>query len=529
MQAVVGTDMGEREKGFPAVARIAALLLAALWLVLAAVTFVWLYQSYESTSRRIGERLGAASTVVATNASFINALAAQALRRIDETLPQQIAMADGDQIRNIDDAVEGLPGVVQAYVVDADGKTIYSTDPKIKPVDITDREYFAALRNGARDYVSSLLVSRLNGKQIFVFSRRLERNGTFAGAAMVSFEAEVLASVWRAVDLGNNSTVSLIRKDGQLVARFPLADGPLDMSKYVLFTDYLPKAPSGSYEAISPLDEAHRMVGYQAVDGAPFVALAALDYSEALEPFRRNAVAATILGILTTAGAAITGWWIRTLYRRDRLKTVALEAANSQNALLLREIHHRVKNNLQSVHSLLRMQGLPPDAQKSLSARIMAMIAVHEQIYRNDAFATIELRDLIPAVVDKLIEAYEAPVEAAYAIDAVQVNGDHATSIALLLNELVTNSLKYAREDMAGLRLAIAVSAGGEERVTLTVSDNGRGFDIEAARRGMGSRLINGVVRQLNGSFRYAMNDGTTFIADLDLKGMDKAHLSAAG
>ncbi len=519
--------MGEKGTGFPSVARIAALLLAALWLVLAAVTCVWLYQSYETTNRRIGERLGAASTVVATNASFINALAAQALRRIDETLPQQIAMADGDQIRNIDDAVEGLPGVVQAYVVDAGGETIYSTDPKIRPVNITDREYFAALKNGARDYVSPLLVSRLNGEQIFVFSRRLERNGVFAGAAMVSFEANVLASVWRAVDLGNNSTISLIRKDGQLVARFPLADGPLDMSGYVLFTDYLPKAPSGTYEAISPLDEAHRMVGYQAVNGAPFVALAALDYREAMEPFRRNAVAAAILGILTTAGAAITGWWIRTLYRRDRLKTAALEAANSQNALLLREIHHRVKNNLQSVQSLLRMQGLPPDAQKSLSARIMAMIAVHEQIYRNDAFAMVELRNLIPAVVDKLVEAYEAPVEITYAIDAVEVSGDHATSIALLLNEVVTNSLKYACEDMVGLRLSISASATGRDRMTLTVSDNGNGFDPEAVPRGMGSRLINGVVRQLNGGYRYEINGGTTFIADLDLKMMEKA--GAAG
>lgn len=527
--AAVGTEMGEKQAGFPAVARIAALLLVALWLVLAAVTFVWLYQSYETTNRRIGERLGAASTVVATNASWIAALATQALRRIDEALPSEIAMAGGEQTHNINDAVDGLPGAVQAYVVDAGGKTVYSTDPQIKSISITDRKYFSVLKEGARDYVSSLLISRLDGQQIFVFSRRLERNGAFAGAAMVSFSANVLMSVWRAIDLGDGSTISLVRKDGQLVARFPPAEGPLDMSGHVLFTDYLPKAPAGTYESISPLDGVHRMVGYQAVDGTPFVALAALDYREAMEPFRRNAMAAAILGVLTTVGAAITVWWIRTLYRRDRLKTVALEAANSQNALLLREIHHRVKNNLQSVQSLLRMQGLPPDAQKSLSARIMAMIAVHEQIYRNDAFAMIELRNLVPAMVDKLVEAYEAPVEIVYSIDAVRVSGDHATAIALLLNEVVTNSLKYAREDMKGLHLNITVAAGEPDRVTLSVSDNGNGFDPEAMRRGMGSRLISGVVRQLNGSFRYEIGEGTTFVADLDLKAADKAGLPATG
>ena len=515
--------MVEKEAGSQSVARIALLLLAGLWFILAAVTSVWLYQSRETINGRIGERLEAATTVVATNATWITALAAQALRRIDESLPREIAGGDGKQSRDIEDAVKGLPGAVQAYVVDAAGNTIYSTDPNIKPINITDREYFAALKSGAKDYVSSLLVSRLNGQQIFVYSRRLERNGAFAGAAMVSFEADILMPVWAAVDLGANSTVSLIRNDGMLVARYPLADGPLDMKGYVLFTDYLRKAPTGIYEAVSPLDSAHRMVGYRRIAGTPLVAVAALDYADAMEPFRRNALAAVILGVSTTVGAGIAGWWIRALYRRDRLKTRALEEANAQNALLLREIHHRVKNNLQAVQALLRMQGLPQEVQTSLAARIMAMIAVHEQIYQNDAFARIDLRYLIPAVVDKLKEAYDSPVSVDYAIAPIQVSSDYATSIALLLNEVVTNSLKYAAEDRNTLTLSIAVSVNGSRQATLVVSDNGRGFDVAAAPRGMGSRLIAGVMRQLNGTCRYEIDAGTTFVAEIDLKAMDKA------
>ncbi len=71
--------------------------------------------------------------------------------------------------------------------MDAQGRfVIYSTDPQIKPVDITDRVYFKAVRDGQAEYMSSLLVSRLNGSQIFVFSKRISEAGAFAGAIMVS-------------------------------------------------------------------------------------------------------------------------------------------------------------------------------------------------------------------------------------------------------------------------------------------------------------------------------------------------------
>ena len=263
------------------------MIIIAMFVSLLLMLALWLTTSYRDAVRRTEERAIAASKIVASNVSLLDSLARQALQRIDETLGENLVPASVE-VRNIDEAVADLPGQVKAYVVDDTGLTLYSTDPMVKPISIVDRPYFSELAKGAKQHISSLLISRLNGEQIFAFSRRLERNGRFAGAAVVSFEVKVLADVWEAVDLGPNSTVSFARSDGQLVARYPLADGPLDMSKYVLFTDYLPKAPDGTYDAISPVDGAHRIVAYRTVDGTGLIALASADHDFGIQRFWRD-------------------------------------------------------------------------------------------------------------------------------------------------------------------------------------------------------------------------------------------------
>lgn len=498
-------------------ARAAATIIVAMFFSLILLLGLWLSSSYRDAIRRTEERAVAASKIVATNVSFLDSLAHQALQRIDEVLGDDIAQAAPSQVRNIGEAVSNLPGQVRAYVVDRRGLTVYSTSPMARPIDIVDRPYFSELAKGARQYVSSLLVSRVTGKQTFVFSRRLERDGRFAGAAVVSFEVEMLAGIWEAVDLGPNSTVSFARSDGQLVARYPLADGPLDMSGYVLFTDYLPRAPAGTYEAISPVDAAHRIVAYRKIDGTNLIALASADYDFGVRSFWRNVMVAASVLVLAGIGLLAAAGWIRHLRRRDAAQSQLLKDALADNQLLLREIHHRVKNNLQSVHSVIQLHRLPAEVQKSLAERISAMVAVHEQIYRRDEFARLCARDLLKSVAGKLLHAYGAPVAVDYDIDDVAVAAERATPLALLTNEVLTNALKYAFPDGRQGRISIALKAIGDGRARLTIRDDGVGFDPAAVQPGMGSTLIKGAVGQLGGTYAFASDGGTVFTAELKI------------
>ena len=200
----------------------------------------------------------------------------QILQRVDETLGPNLSVPSPDAGTKLAQSVAALPGSVKVYVVDADGVTQLTTDPQFKPIDVRDREYFQAVAKGETWHVTPLLVSRLNGEQIFVISRRIERNGTFAGAAIVSLNSDFMKEIWRTLNFDAKSTVSLIRDDGQLVSRYPLPEGPLDLSKYILFTYYLPKSPSGIYEAISPADGESRVVAYRRVPDTNLVALASV-------------------------------------------------------------------------------------------------------------------------------------------------------------------------------------------------------------------------------------------------------------
>ena len=210
-----------------------------------------------------------------------------------------------------------MPGSVKVYVVDANGVTQLTTDPQFKPIDVRDREYFQAVAKGEAWHVTPLLVSRLNGEQIFVISRRIERNGTFAGAAIVSLNSDFMKEIWRTLNFDAKSTVSLIRDDGQLVSRYPLPEGPLDLSKYILFTDYLPKAPSGTYEANSPADGESRVVAYRRVPDTNLVALASVSEAPVLAAVWNNAAWALALGIPAILALFALAYWTFSLLRKD--------------------------------------------------------------------------------------------------------------------------------------------------------------------------------------------------------------------
>jgi len=491
-----------------------ALIAAFFFLFLLVVAISILHARREAEDKALA-RAATSSQVVATNARWIHELSRQALRRMDDALGADLTARSVGSVQDIREAVDSLPGIVKAYVVLADGTTLYSTDPQLKPIDIRDRDYFAKLAEGAQWYTSPLLVSRLNDQQIFVFSKRLDRNGQFAGAAIISFDVMLFEGIWASLDFDATSTVSLIRADGQLMARYPLADGPLDMSGYVLFTDHLSKNDSGTYAAISPADGVARFVGYSKVEGTGLVAVASVSSKAAFASFWRVATITLIIALPAILGLGAASIWITRLLRRDARQQAELAIALDNNLLLLRDVHHRVKNNLQSIQSLVRLQPIPQQVKTDLQSRIAAMTAVHEHIYRLDQYAEVSANLLIPAIVEPLVKVFDSAVRIELDIDPIEIDRDHATSLALLINELVTNSLKYAFPDNRDGVIRVSLKATGDGRCVLSVVDDGVGFDPEASAPGMGSRLIRGMLVQLNGSHTYDTSAGTSFVAEL--------------
>ncbi|HEV2518073.1 MAG TPA: cache domain-containing protein [Devosia sp.] len=486
-----------------------AIGLMVTFLVLFAALFgYFIAVGVNQTNQRFQERSSAAAQVVAADVFWIVEVANQTLRRVDTALGP--AMSGNPQ--DLKPALDGLPAVVDVYIIDAEANTIYATVPGADAVSVSDRDYFTALRDGAEFYTSPMIVSRLTGDRIFVFSKRVERNGAFAGAIMVSYSDSMLENIWKTLDLGDGSTISLVRDDGQLMARYPPAEEAVDLSALPLFTQYLPASPEGSYASDrSPVDGVARVVSYRAVEGTSIIALASVATDEAWQAFVRNILIVLLIVSPVIVGLALGSWWIVVLLNRDTRHT-------EQLTTLFREIHHRVKNNMASVQALVRMQNIPDEAKRDLQSRFAAMAALHEHIYRHDGYASVSARELVPAMVEQVNAAYGSTAAIEYDIADVEIGHDQATPMALLLSELVTNALKYAFPNGRRGTISIVLSpADPSGRSKLIVRDDGVGMPDTDARSSMGMRLVKGVVAQLQGDFQFRNDRGAVFEASVVL------------
>jgi two-component sensor histidine kinase len=494
-------------------APMAALALTlALLALLAVLSGLFLWQGYRDTSARTHDKAASAAQVVAAHVQWLTEAARQALRRIDETLGDRPDLFLTSTVGDLDAAVASLPGQVEAWVFDADGDPLLTSSDQ-PGGNIADRPYFQALKGGEEWYISPLFTGARSGRKVFTISRRLERNGKFLGAAVIVVPAILMVDFWAGLDLGPDSSVAMFREDGWLVARFPVPDETMDLSAHPLFTDYLPAARAGTYASgRSPTDGISRVVGYHQVEGAPLIAVAGVSASAAFADFRSRVLAVALFAIPVVLALVAVSVWVATLLRRDELRRQDLARALEQNQLLFREIHHRVKNNLQTVASLVQLQAGNAAEKQEMSRRIAAMAAVHEHIYGSDQFASVDAGDYVCTLVERVRESYEADAEVKCTVVPMQVDAEHALSLGLIVNELVSNALKHAFPDGRKGRIDVVLENTADGRGLLRISDNGVGFDPSVRGKGMGMRLIQGFSDRMGAEYEFQADNGSSFV-----------------
>jgi two-component sensor histidine kinase len=209
------------------------------------------------------------------------------------------------------------------------------------------------------------------------------------------------------------------------------------------------------------------------------------------------------------------------LERRVEARTAELTAALEQRDLLLREVYHRVKNNLQMVDSLLVMQTrqMPdPEAKKALRGlrdRIYALGLVHQQLMGSDDLKTFDIAPFLSELSSNIVHGGGAnDVDLSVQAIPLDVGLDFAIPLGLLVNELVTNSLKHAFPDGRG-EIDVNLSRAENGGLLLVVADNGQGYSQggvgEAApRMALGSTIIEGLVAQLEGTIMVQSRRGET-------------------
>ncbi|CAJ35355.1 PAS domain-containing sensor histidine kinase [Methanocella arvoryzae] len=207
-----------------------------------------------------------------------------------------------------------------------------------------------------------------------------------------------------------------------------------------------------------------------------------------------------------------------------RIDEEKIKASLKEKEVLLKEIHHRVKNNMQVISSMLELQTAYIndrhliDIIRDCQNRIKSMALIHEKLYQSNNLAYVNFSVYISSLISNLLGSYRNQrdhIKIVTDIEDISFNIDMAIPIGLLLNELITNSLKHAFEEDTQGEIFISIKDQGSGQFKITVKDNGKGlpenFDINSLKT-LGLNLVNILVDQINGSLEIVNENGTQFV-----------------
>ncbi|MBF0509300.1 MAG: PAS domain S-box protein [Deltaproteobacteria bacterium] len=208
-----------------------------------------------------------------------------------------------------------------------------------------------------------------------------------------------------------------------------------------------------------------------------------------------------------------------------------IKASLQEKDVLLKEIHHRVKNNLQIISSLLDMTSMQTSNREAIElladakAKVHTMALIHKQLYQSERFDMINMESHVRSLADFLSQAYQATAKAIHVSiipSTVQLTINQAIPCALVLNELLSNVFKHAFKNRPGGEVEVAINEPSENLIMIRVKDNGAGLPEQLDTQNpvsMGLELVVTLIQaQLHGTIRFEQDGGTEVIMEFPIQ-----------
>jgi len=465
------------------------------------------------------------------------------------------------------------------------GDLVCSAQPSSGPRNVADKPWFQRSQRGKAFSVSGPVIGPISGEEVLTVTLPMDEAAAMSAAPVapiiIFVKASLLDRFMGVTPSPADTDLFLLNADGELL----LTNGPLEaLPAESAFSDVVDpersffSAPSRSsrpylYAAIS----LHKgeIIGLLArpairVD-APILIELAMDVAI---PVILTAITLLIVWLATDR---VSLRWIRRLravalahgqgssdVRARKIEAAPLEyrelgeALNSMaeaieqrqsrllsalagRELLLREIHHRVKNNLQIIISLFNLlaRNAEDEATKLLIrdmlARVESLALVHHAAYQSDDVQLISMKSFVPNLLTHLSHTLDdrtAEILVESEVDDIFLTMDETIPLAQLMTEAVSNSLKHAFVGRASGRIMLRLLRPAPQKVTLEISDDGVGlpadFDTRPAQRQLGQSLMTAFARQLGGTVTLRSGNGTTISADLSFVGGERSTAPSA-
>ena len=202
-----------------------------------------------------------------------------------------------------------------------------------------------------------------------------------------------------------------------------------------------------------------------------------------------------------------------------RKEKAIVESRDQEKTILLQEIHHRVKNNLQIVMSLLRMQSnkiASPEGKEQFNDainRVLTMSLIHQKLYESENLSAVDLSEYIESLASDVLRSHQIPriIDKKFTIEVPEIGMKTIVPIALIITELISNSVKHAFDETENPKIELSVRLGeNSDRLELSYSDNGKWK--ESSRDSFGTQLIEALTEQLDGKCNLNLsNDGSVY------------------
>lgn len=526
--------------------------------------------SYNSSMRILEQNLAQAAQLSATEQ--VNMISAS--REILTSLAAQSDIRTGGSSacrRALQRAIGGLDQYSGAAVINANGDFVCASSPTRSGVKVADRQWFIAVMSGDGFVISDLLVSRWLGTWGIVTAVPLvDEGGVIQGAVALFIGLDWLTRRYHYGTETNDTAFALLDSRGEIITgeaeRSP-AKSPLPSRD--IMSDHLREHLLGDQTQTFRArghDGVWRLYAISPLLGGRIFVILGTPVLTAIGPLALQVAWGVFTPLLMWALAIAVVWfgiehlvvrWITYLERitsayaagrhsvrpervsaapaeirslgetfsrmADLLSARETELRDSlaQKEILVREIHHRVKNNLQLVMSLLNLHARrirDPRAEVAFAearSRINALATLHRRLYESENLQEIDLKWFLEDLCAELRRgglSRGCNVELTVDSPSEVIGPDVAVPLGLLVTEAITNAYKHAFNERDGGHIQVRIERDTPESLQLTIRDDGTGFDIGANapdNSGLGRSLIEAFVRQLRGELETRFEEGT--------------------
>jgi two-component sensor histidine kinase len=435
------------------------------------------------------------------------------------------------------DAHQYLAGLTQKssasdlfLIIDKDGHMVgISTPQGSTPVSFADRSWFKAHRAGAETYVGGAIVGRIANEIIYTYSRRIpDLKGDFDGVAQVALRPAFLQEVSRPEGSTGNVILGMWGRDGRVIARTGLTPSQTEtgVGHTALFNE-MEGQRSGTYRADDMGDGVERIISFRRLERWPITVTASMPVATALAAWTTGFYWSAGITILVLIALCWLTWIGVRLSHQTEATQKELQQANaslgkalSDKIMLLQEIHHRVKNNLQVTSSLLQMQSrrfADPNVRAAFQEtqdRLRSIGLIHDILYRKDTGGTIDLQDYLGRLITELSATYGAAargITVDLEAEPIMIDLDRGAPLALAITEAISNAFKHAFGPGESGRILVSARRL-DGHIEIVVRDTGKGIcGVPESDSSLGMKLIRSFAQQLGGQFNLTADGGTVF------------------